>query len=225
MSIRAANAAALETLVGGDPVLVDCAPARDALGLGDRTVLHSGPPLRWDDACPTMQASVLCAAGYEGWAADDGAARERVERGDVRLATCHSRGAAGPMTGMVTPSMPVFVVVNRRGGNRAFATINEGLGRVLRFGANDESVVERLSWLAAEAGPLLGAALRASGGIPLRSLMAQALRMGDEMHQRNAAASCLLVRALVPSSGARRRRRRCALPRGRVPRAATTSSS
>jgi len=198
VSIREANAAAVERLVGGEPVLVDCLPAREAFGLPERTVLHSGPPLDWARACPTMQAAVLCAVRYEGWAGDDPAARELVDRGDVRLAPCHHRGAAGPMTGMVTASMPVFAVVNRRHGNRAFAAINEGLGRVLRFGANDASVVERLGWLAEEAGPLLGAALRASGGIDLRALMAQALRMGDEMHQRNAAASCLLARALFP---------------------------
>jgi hypothetical protein len=102
------------------------------------------------------------------------------------------------MTGMITPSMPVLVVENRAHGNRAHATINEGLGKVLRFGANDDSVLARLRWLAVEAGPLLGAALRASRGLDLRALMAQALRMGDEMHQRNVAASSLLVRALMP---------------------------
>jgi hypothetical protein len=94
--------------------------------------------------------------------------------------------------------MPVFSVENRARGNRAHVTINEGLGKVLRFGANDASVVARLRWLANEAGPLLGAALRAAGGLPLRPLMAQALRMGDEMHQRNLAASALLARALMP---------------------------
>jgi hypothetical protein len=94
--------------------------------------------------------------------------------------------------------MPVFVVVDRAHGTRAHVTINEGLGKVLRFGANDDSVVARLRWLASEAGPLLGAALRAAGGVPLRPLMAQALRMGDEMHQRNLAASALLARALMP---------------------------
>jgi Protein of unknown function (DUF1116) len=104
----------------------------------------------------------------------------------------------GPMTGIITASMPVFVVENRVHGNYAYATINEGLGKVLRFGANDASVVTRLQWLASEAGPSLGAALRASGGIDLRALMAQALRMGDEMHQRNIAASALLARTLTP---------------------------
>ena len=94
--------------------------------------------------------------------------------------------------------MPVFVVENRAHGNRAHVTINEGLGKVLRYGANDASVIARLNWLAQEAGPLLGAALRASSGIELRPLMAQALRMGDEMHQRNVAASSLFARALMP---------------------------
>src|SRR2546422_626277 len=102
------------------------------------------------------------------------------------------------MTGIITWSMPVFVVENRAHGNRAHATINEGLGQVLRFGATDDSVIARLRWLATEAGPLLGAALRHSRGIDLRALMAQALRMGDEMHQRNVAASALLARALMP---------------------------
>jgi uncharacterized protein DUF1116 len=95
--------------------------------------------------------------------------------------------------------MPVFVVENRAGDNRAFATINEGLGAVLRFGANDERVIRRLEWLAREAGPLLGTALRAGDGVDLRALMSQALRMGDEMHQRNTAASALLTRLLMPA--------------------------
>ncbi|HUG36107.1 MAG TPA: DUF1116 domain-containing protein [Candidatus Limnocylindrales bacterium] len=197
-SIGAANRVALSRLVEAQPVLVDCRPAAIALGLGDRTVLHSGPPLAWPRACPTVQAAILCAVRYEGWATDDAEARDLVERGTVTIATCHRAGAAGPMTGIVTPSMPVFVVENRRHGNRAGATINEGLGRVLRFGANDASVIDRLRWMAAEAGPLLGAAIRSAGGIDLRAIMAQALRMGDEMHQRNVAASCLLARALMP---------------------------
>lgn len=196
--IERANATAFDRLVNGTPVLVDCRPAWEALDLADHTVLHAGPPLDWARACEPMRAAVLCAIRYEGWAVNDDAALELVETGRVRLAPCHHSGAVGPMTGMITRSMPVFVVENRTHGNRAFATINEGLGKVLRFGANDATVLARLRWLASEAGPLLGAALRASGGIELRPLMAQALRMGDEMHQRNLAASALLARALMP---------------------------
>lgn len=197
-SVERANAEAFTRLVNGEPVLLDCRPAREALGLPEHTILHAGPPLAWARMCEPMRAAVQCAIRYEGWAADDESAAGRIEQHHVQLAPCHQWGAVGPMTGIITPSMPVFVVENLAYGNRAYATINEGLGKVLRFGATDEAVVIRLRWLAEEAGPLLGAALRASGGIHLRPLMAQALRMGDEMHQRNIAASALFARALMP---------------------------
>jgi hypothetical protein len=196
--IERANAVALDRLVSGEPVLVDCRPAREALELPDRTVLHAGPPIAWARMCVPMRAAILCAIRYEEWAANDDAATALVEAGAVALAPCHHWRSVGPMTGMITASMPVFVVENRAHGNRAHATINEGLGKVLRFGANDASVIARLRWMATEAGPLLSAGLRESGGIDLRHLMSQALRMGDEMHQRNLAASALLARALMP---------------------------
>jgi hypothetical protein len=196
--IDCANTAVFARLTGGEAVLVDCRPAREAFGLPERLVLHAGPPIVWAAMCAPMQAAVLCAIRYEGWASNDDAAAHLIERQEVHLAPCHHWGAVGPMTGIITASMPVFVVENRVYGSRGYATINEGLGKVLRFGANDASVVARLQWLAAEAGSLLGAGLRASGGIDVRTLMAQALRMGDEMHQRNLAASALLARALMP---------------------------
>jgi hypothetical protein len=196
--IDAANAEVLDRLTGSEPVLLDCRPAWEALGLPEATVLHAGPPLAWPRMCEPMQAAVLCAVRYEGWAANRDAARHLVESGRVTLAPCHHWRAVGPMTGIITRSMPVLVVEDRAHGTRAHVTINEGLGKVLRFGADDDSVVARLRWLATEAGPLLGAALRAAGGVPLRPLMAQALRMGDEMHQRNLAASALLARGLMP---------------------------
>jgi Protein of unknown function (DUF1116) len=197
-AIDRANAVTLERLTGGTPFLVDCRPAREALELADRTVLHSGPPLAWDRFSEPVRAAILGGIRYEGWAANDDAARALIEHGAVRLAPCHHHAAAGPMAGVVTPSMPVFVVENRAYGTRGHATINEGLGKVLRYGANDDSVLARLNWIATEAGPLLGAGLRALGGIDLRALMAQALRMGDEMHQRNIAATALLARAMMP---------------------------
>jgi len=196
--VAEANREALQRLVEAQPVLVDCRPAREAIGLTGRVVLHAGPPVSWERMCATMQAAILCAIRYEGWAGHDAAAHELVARGDVHVEPCHAHGAVGPMTGMITPSMPVFVVENRPRGNRAVATINEGLGRVLRFGANDDGVIDRLRWLEREAGPLLGAAIRQCGGLDLRAIMSQAVRMGDEMHQRNIAASALFGRILMP---------------------------
>ncbi|MFQ5519947.1 MAG: DUF1116 domain-containing protein [Candidatus Methylomirabilia bacterium] len=199
MNVKAANAEALGRLVAAEPVLVDCLAAHDALGLESPTVLHAGPPVAWEAMCPPLRGAVVGALRYEGWASTEDEAADLAVRGGVRFEPCHDRGAVGPMTGLITRSMPVFVVENRAFGNRAYATINEGLGRVLRFGANDESVLARLAWLRDEAGPLLGQALRRVGGIALRPLMGQALWMGDEMHQRNVAASSLLARVLLPA--------------------------
>jgi hypothetical protein len=145
-----------------------------------------------------LRGAVFGALQYEGWAADAAAAQALVESGRISFQPCHSVRAVGPMTGIITPSMPLMVVENREYGNRAYATLNEGLGKVLRFGANDASVLERLHWLQQAVAPALGAAVQRAGGLDLRVMMSQALLMGDEMHQRNIAATSLLVRALMP---------------------------
>jgi hypothetical protein len=198
-AVEAANREAVGRLTEAEPVLVDCVPARDALDLPAGVVLHAGPPIRWAAMCEPLRGAVVGALRHEGWAATDEEAAALAAGGALRFEPCHDRGAVGPMTGLITPSMPVLVVENRTFGNRAAVTLNEGLGRVLRFGAHDADVLARLAWLRDEAGPLLGAALRRAGGLPLRPLMAQALLMGDEMHQRNVAASSLLLRRLAPA--------------------------
>src|SRR5437762_543454 len=137
-AIERANTLALERLTGGTPFLVDCRPAREALGLADHTVLHSGPPLGWDRVSEPVRAAILCAIRYEGWAANDDAARVLVERGRVTLEPCHHHAAAGPMAGVITPSMPVFVVDNRAYGGRGHATINERPRQGPRYGAHHD---------------------------------------------------------------------------------------
>src|SRR5262249_8238846 len=144
------------------------------------------------------RGALLGAVVYEGWAADLDAAQALVEAGRLTLQPCHSLSAVGPMAGIITPTMPLLVVENRAQGNLAYCTLNEGLGKVLRYGANDASVVERLRWLQQIVAPALHTALQRAGGIDLRVIMAQALLMGDEMHQRNVAASALLVQSLLP---------------------------
>lgn len=197
--IDAANAQALERLFAARPVLTAVQPAGAVLPQrSDHTVLHAGPPVAWDAMCGPMRGAILGAIQYEGWAPDAVAAQRLVDTGGITLQQCHSVGAVGPMTGIITPNMPVFVVENRTHGNRAYCTLNEGLGKVLRFGANDTSVLERLRWLQHTAAPALHAALQRAEGVDLRALMAQALLMGDDMHQRNVAATALLVQALLP---------------------------
>ena len=199
-AIQRANDEALARILAADPWLTgvrrggELIPALDA----ERLVLHAGPPLEWARMCGPLRGAVCGAIVYEGWAADLAAAEALAARGGVRFAPNHHYGAVGPMTGITTRSQPLLVVENRGHGNRALCTVNEGLGKVMRFGGNDAEVLARLAWLRDEFGPLLDAALRSAGGIALNPLIARGLAMGDEMHQRNVACTSLLLRALAP---------------------------
>ena len=198
--VEAANALAIERMLAADPVLVDVRPAGEVIGgLEDRMILHAGPPIEWARMCGPMRGAVAGAIVLEGWAPALEAATALVASGGVRFAPNHHFDAVGPMTGLTTRTMPVMVVENRAFGNRAYCTVNEGLGKVMRFGGNDEAVLDRLRWLASTLAPLLGDALRAGDGIALKALVARGLSMGDEMHQRNVACTSLLLRALAPA--------------------------
>lgn len=198
--IEDANREALSRILEADPRLLDVVPAGDAIGgLKERMILHAGPPVTWERMCGPMRGAVAGAIVYEGWAADLEAATALASSGGVEFHPNHHFGAVGPMTGMTTVSMPVFVVENVRFGNRAYCAINEGLGKVMRFGGNDESVLARLRWLRDVFGPQLSKALRERGGVELKSIVARGLSMGDELHQRNIACSSLFLRELAPA--------------------------
>jgi len=198
--IDRANAEALGRILAGDPWLIGVRRAGELIAELDaeRLILHAGPPLAWERMCGPLRGAVCGAIVYEGWATDLAAAEDLVARGGVRFSPNHHHGAVGPMTGITTRSQPLLIVENRAHGNRALCAINEGLGKVMRFGGNDAEVLARLAWLRDELGPLLDAALRASGGVALSPLTARGLAMGDEMHQRNVACSSLLLRTLAP---------------------------
>lgn len=198
--IEEANQQALARILEGEPRLVDIVPARKLMpGLKERMILHAGPPITWDRMCGPMRGAVAGAIVFEGWAPDLKAAAELAASGGVEFHPNHHFGAVGPMTGMTTVSMPLFVVENTRFGNRAYCAINEGLGKVMRFGGNDESVLKRLAWLRDVFGPTLGKAIREAGGIELKSIIARGLSMGDEMHQRNLACSSIFLREISPT--------------------------
>jgi hypothetical protein len=200
-AVDKANEEACRRLMAGDPVLVDVVPAGDVIPRlrEERIILHAGPPLGWDHMCGPMRGAVTGIAVFEGWASDLADAERRAAAGDFAFEPNHHHGAVGPMTGMTTVSQPLLVVENRTFGNRAYCAINEGLGKVLRFGGNDAEVLARLAWLRDVLGPAIGRALRTMGGIPLKPIVARGLTMGDEMHQRNVACSGLLLRQLAPA--------------------------
>jgi hypothetical protein len=196
--IEQANRTAYQRYLSARPRLVDLLLAREAIpALRERRILHAGPPIEWAEMCGPQQGAICGAILYEGWADTLEAAEKLAAGGGVALEPCHARGAVGPMAGIISPSMPVWVVENADGGNRAFSNVNEGLGKVLRFGANSPEVLDRLRWLGAEFFTTMQTAVRALGDADLKPLMAQALHMGDELHNRNAAASGLLFKRLA----------------------------
>lgn len=199
---RAANADAIERVQSVRPQVVAVRPAQEVIGvLAERVLLHAGPPIEFARTCGPVQGALIGAALFEGWASTPDQAREQLRAGSIRIEPCHSHGAVGPMAGVISPSMPVFVAEETAHGHtrRAFATLNEGLGKVLRFGAYDHEVIARLVWMRDVLGPTLDRALEQLGGIDTTALFAQALSMGDEGHNRNVAATSLLARRLAPA--------------------------
>ena len=194
-----ANRDALARLLAARPVLVDVRPALEVVpGMTRTTVLHAGPPIAWERMSGPLRGAVVGALLYERLADTPAAAERLVASGALSFDPCHHHAAVGPMAGVLTASMPVWVVEDRAHGNRAYATLNEGLGKVLRYGAHSADVLGRLRWMEEALGPALGQALRDLGGLDVRALIAQAVQMGDECHNRNRAASALLLRALAP---------------------------
>jgi hypothetical protein len=198
--IEAANKQALERMLSGAPVLIDVVPAHEAIPeLRDKMILHAGPPISWERMCGPMRGAIAGIAVFEGWATDLAEAERMAGDGAFDFHPNHHFDTVGPMTGMTTLNQPMLVVENRTYGNKAYCAVNEGLGKVMRFGGNDEEVLNRLRWLRDAFGPVLGGALRHMGDLPLKDIVARGLAMGDEMHQRNVGCSSLLLRSIAPA--------------------------
>lgn len=200
-SIDEANQAVIQKVILSAPVLQDVVPAKSVIKELEQgqVLLHAGPPIRWENMPSPMQGSCIGAVLFEGWAADETGARELLENGKVTFIPCHHVDAVGPMGGITSANMPVFVVENKTDGNHAYCSMNEGIGKVLRFGAYSEEVVNRLSWMRDVLGPILGKAIRTiDGGLAINPLVAKAIAMGDEFHQRNIAASLAFLKEMAP---------------------------
>ncbi len=197
--IDRANMEALEIINNAEPELIDIKYAHQVLpGMEKNMIGHAGPPIAWEDMCGPLQGAVLGAVLYEGLAENLKEAEQLVLEGKIRFVSNHSMGAVGPMTGMITYSMPLYEVRNKSYGNIAYTTFNEGLGKVMRFGSNGPEVLERLRWFEKVLAPAMKKALALSGPVSLKVIISKALAMGDEMHQRNIAASSLFVRTIMP---------------------------
>lgn len=199
MSIDQANQTAVDRMVSARPLLTGLAKAQEVIpGLREGLLLHAGPPIEWERMSGPLKGAVIGALIYEGLAADAEAATAMAEGGEVDFAPCHHHASVGPMAGVISSSMSVYVIENVTDGNRAYSTLNEGYGKVLRYGAYSSEVLDRLRWMNESMAPVLGDAISATDGLDLRILLAEALHMGDEGHNRNKAGSLLFLKLLAP---------------------------
>jgi len=201
---RDANERALAAMLGVTAHLVDVAPASEVLGLEPGQFLHAGPPIAWERASGPLRGALMGGAALEGLVEDPEDAVALFEKGtDVSLEPCHHRGAVGPMAGVVTPSMWMFVLEDLATGARTHCSLNEGLGKVLRYGAYGPEVLTRLRWMREVLGPLLQRAVRSTvdsaGPVDVTGILTQMLQMGDEAHNRNRAGTLMLLRDLAPA--------------------------
>ncbi len=199
-SIDTANDDACQRIIQSQAMLIGMGIAKDVIpGMHAQMLLHAGPPITWERMCGPTRGAIMGALIYEGAAQNETQAEEIARSGDYEFAPCHHHQAVGPMAGIISPSMPVFIIENPTFDVRAYATQNEGLGKVLRYGGMGEEVYARLHWMADVLYPTLSRALEAMPqGVDIKSIIAQALHMGDECHNRNRAATSLFLRAITP---------------------------
>jgi hypothetical protein len=199
VDVEAANAEAVRRILASKPTVVGIGIAADVVpGMAKDLILHAGPPVSWEKMCGPLRGAVIGGIIYEGLAATPAEAEALAASGKIRFDPCHHHDAVGPMAGVMTSSMPVWIVENKAFGNRAYCTLNEGLGKVLRYGAYSEEVIGRLRWMASELAPILSEALALRGELDMKTIIAQILQMGDEGHNRNRAGTSLVIRELAP---------------------------
>ena len=195
--IQKANQLAVNKLKNAQPFWVDVKSAHDAIGLNKLTFLHSGPPITWDNMCGPMKGAVIAAIKYEGFTSNDDEAIKLASSGKITFEPCHHYACVGPMTGIISYSMPLMVVLNQENGNYAYSTFNEGAGDVLRFGAYGDNTIKRLKWIEEILAPAMLRVVRKAEGINLKVIIAQALNMGDELHMRNGASTSIFIKSIM----------------------------
>jgi hypothetical protein len=199
MDIERANQEAVDRMMSARPILKGVAIAKDVIPeMKENLLLHAGPPIEWKRMSGPLRGSIIGALIFEGLAKDESQAISLAESGKIEFSPCHHHNTVGPMAGVTSASMAVYEIENITHGNWAYSNLNEGYGKVLRYGAYAEEVLEKLGWMNDVLAKVLADALAESEGFDLRALLAEALHMGDEGHNRNKAGSLLFLKLLSP---------------------------
>jgi hypothetical protein len=199
--IESANKEAIHRILTAKPFLVGVKPAIEVLpGMKRRSIFHAGPPIEWKRMCGPMRGAIVGTIIFEGWANSREEAAKLMEEGEIELSPNHDHDAVGPMAGVISPSLPVMVVKNEKYGNVNFGRIVE---QKIQFGAFDKEAIGSLQFWTNIVAPSIEKALgkiRGQGGIgiDLKSIMARALYMGDELHNRPTAGTALFALSILP---------------------------
>lgn len=198
--INAANEEAARRMVESVPVWTDVRTAGETIpDMRRNSILHAGPPISWERMCVPQRNAVCGAVVHEGLASTLDEAAAMAAAGEIELAPCHHHRAVGSMCGVISFSMPVLVVRNKKFLNEAYCHIYEHPGREkLSYGAYNQRVATNLMWLQEVLAPTLGAVIRSLGELDIRSIIARALTMGDDCHSRNFASTAALVVEIAP---------------------------
>lgn len=199
MDIELANQKTIEKMMEAHPILIGVAKAIDVIpGMKKNLFLHAGPPITWARMAGPVKGAIYGAAIFEGMAKDAAEAEALVKAGKLEFDACHNHDAVGPMAGLISPSMLVYIVEDKVHGIKAYSGLNEGRGKVLRMGAYSEDVITKMKWMNTVLGPTIDAALKSMGGLDIRAIIAKSLHMGDDGHNREDAASLMYTNALAP---------------------------
>jgi hypothetical protein len=199
IDIEKANAQTVERMMEARPVVVGVAKAIDVIpAMRKNLFLHAGPPITYDRMAGPVKGAIVGALLFEGIAKDEGEAWEIAKSGKIDFEPCHHHSAVGPMAGLISPSMLVYIVENKTHGNKAYSGLNEGRGKVLRMGAYSPEVLTRLKWMNEVLGPVLNDSFQLSGGLDIRNLVGKALHMGDDGHNRLDACSIIYTTMMAP---------------------------
>jgi hypothetical protein len=199
--IESANKEGIRRILSAKPFLVGVKPAIEVLpGMKRRSIFHAGPPIEWRRMCGPMKGAIVGTMIFEGWANSWEEAEKLAVEGEIELSPNHDHGAVGPMAGVISPSLPVMVVKNEKYGNVNYGRIVE---QKVQFGAFDKEAIASLQFWTDILAPSIEKALgkiRGQGGIgiDLKSIMARALYMGDELHNRPAAGTALFALSILP---------------------------
>lgn len=200
MDIELANKKSVDKMMEAHPILIGLARAIDVIpGMKKNLFLHAGPPITWDRMAGPVKGAIYGAAIFEGMAKNLTEAEALVKAGKLEFDACHNHNAVGPMAGLISPSMLVYIVEDKISGNKAYSGLNEGRGKVLRMGAYSDDVITKLKWMNDVLGPTIDKALKSLGGIDIRAILAKSLHMGDDGHNREDASSLMYTLALAPA--------------------------